>query len=655
MGCCSPSGQHSYTAKISRDKPGETGVLRHPDYVSGLTSSSDQSHTTMCQVLSQAFSTYRSRNCLGTKEGSSYVFKTFGEVEKQADELGAGLKSILRPGSDGLVMVGMYGKNRAEWVVADIALTFYGLVSVSLYDTLGKQAILHALSQTEMSAVITGNQGAATLLNLAKEAPLWLKTLVLWEDPTSDLVSAAAASHIAIQTYAEVCALGKALQTKRIEAQPDSLWTISYTSGTTGTPKGAMISHRAQVLGLASINRIVHFTQEDTHLSFLPLAHSFERNAVTLMLSVGGAVYFSSGSPPLLFSEWAEVKPTYIGAVPRVWKKIHDLLRAKIKAFAGEQAEIAQQGLEAKLARLHSTGTTTDSVWDARVFNATKEIIGGRCRVAVSGGAPIAQEVIDFLKVTLCTPFTEGYGQTECPGGICMTELFETQGGHVGGPGGSLEIKLVDVPELNFSTQPLGISLPSGEICVRGPLTFSGYYKAPHLTTEVVDSEGWQHTGDIGTLLPNGALKIIDRKKQMFKLSQGEYVAPEKTERVLANCPLVGHVWVHGDSIQDYCIAFVVPDEMVLPKWAASVGIQGDLTQICRDPRLLETVTRQFAELGRTAGLMSFEMPKRIRILEKPFSIELDQLTPTMKVKRTVLQTQFRKEIDEEYAKGPVS
>ena len=236
-----------------------------------------------------------------------------------------------------------------------------------------------------------------------------------------------------------------------------------------------------------------------------------------------------------------------------------------------------------------------------------------------------------------------------------MTELFETQGGHVGGPGGSLEIKLVDVPELNFSTQPLGISLPSGEICVRGPLTFSGYYKAPHLTTEVVDSEGWQHTGDIGTLLPNGALKIIDRKKQMFKLSQGEYVAPEKTERVLANCPLVGHVWVHGDSIQDYCIAFVVPDEMVLPKWAASVGIQGDLTQICRDPRLLETVTRQFAELGRTAGLMSFEMPKRIRILEKPFSIELDQLTPTLKVKRTVLQTQFRKEIDEEYAKGPVS
>ena len=650
-----PSERHAYTAKITRDTATETGILRHPDYTSGLLTASPLGHTTMCQVLSHAFSTYRSRNCLATKVGSSYVFKTFGEVEKLADELGAGLKPILQTGSDGLVIAGIYGKNREEWVIADIAMTFYGVISVPLYDTLGKQAMLHTLNQTEMSAVITGNQGATYILNLAKQEPLRLRTLVMWEDPAPEVLSAAASAHVAIKTYAEVCALGRALPMKRVEAKSTDTWTIAYTSGTTSVPKGVMIPHRAQVLGLTAINRIVQFTKEDSHLSFLPLAHSFERNGVTLMLSVGGVTYFSSCSPPLLFSEWAEVKPTYVGAVPRVWKKIHDMMRAKIRALTGQQAELTQQGLEAKLARLHTTGLTTDPVWDVRVFNSMKEIIGGRCRIAVSGGAPISQEVLDFLKVVLCTPFTEGYGQTECPGSICLTETFETEGGHVGGPSGALEIKLIDVPELNFSTKPLVGSLPSGEICVRGPLTFSGYYKAPELTAEVVDSEGWQHTGDIGSLLPNGAIKIIDRKKQMFKLSQGEYVAPEKVERVLGNCPLVGSIWLHGDSIQDYCIAFVVPDEMALPKWAASMGIQGEYAEMCRNPRVLEAISRQFAELGKTAGLMSFEMPKRIRILEKPFSIELDELTPTLKVKRTVLKAHFKREIEEEYAKGPVS
>lgn len=650
MGAVGVSGPHIYTVPVTEAKAGETAVLRHPQYTGDLMTASKLGHNTMCQLYAHCFAAFADRQCFGSKHSGTYIYKTYREVETLVDQFGSGLKQIVRSGSDGMTIAGLYGKNREEWVIADAAMTLYGVISVPLYDTLGRESILHVLKQTEMSVIVTGTAGATNLIKVLQTDAGHLQVLVLWETPGEELISAAAALRIEIKTFEEVIRLGKTHLAARITVQPTDIWTISYTSGTTGVPKGVLTTHQSQIIGISGVNERSKLTCDDVHLSWLPLAHSFERNQVTLLMYLGGLIVFSSCNPQLLFAEVAEVRPTYFGAVPRVWKKIHDVLRARLNALTGTKAILARNGLNAKLKRLHRTGIPTDPVWDRVVFASTRTILGDRCRSALSGGAPIAQEVLDFLKVTLCIPFMEGYGQTECPGSICTTDQRETKGGHVGGPCGALEIKLVDVPELEFyaNSQP-----PAGEVCVRGPLTFSGYYKAPDLTATTKDSDGWLHTGDIATLLDNGAIKIIDRRKVIFKLSQGEYVAPEKVERVLSNCPLLSQVWVHGDSLQDYCIAFVVPDEMALPKWAASVGLQGDFASLCREPLLVQTFVRQFEELGRAAGLMSFELPKRVRLLERPFSIELDQITPTLKVKRGNLKKFFQREIEEEYAKGP--
>jgi len=650
MGAGTASGPHVYTVPVESARTGETAVLRNPLYTAGLMTTSTLGHNTVCQLYTHCFSSYPGKQCFGSKVEGTYVYKTYREVEKLVDQFGAGLREIVHAGSDGLAIAGLYGKNREEWVIADAAMTLYGVISVPLYDTLGKESILHVLKQTEMSVVVTSAAGAASLLKALPEKGR-LRVLVVWEAPGSDLIAAAEAFGVEIVTFEEIKNRGKARPSARIEARPTDIWTISYTSGTTGTPKGVLTSHQAHIIGISGINERSQLTGDEIHLSWLPLAHSIERNQVTLFMYLGALVVFSSCNPLQLFVEVAEVRPTYFCAVPRVWKKIHDILRARLQGLTGVKAALARNGLQAKLKRLHRTGLPTDPVWDQVVFASTRTILGDRCRMAVSGGAPIAQEVLDFLKVTLCIPFLEGYGQTECPGCICLTHPRETASGHVGGPSGGLELKLVDVPELEFfaSSQP-----PSGEVCIRGPLTFSGYYKAPDLTGTVKDREGWVHTGDIATLLDNGAIKIIDRRKVIFKLSQGEYVAPEKVERVLSNCPLLSQVWLYGDSLQDYCLAFVVPDEMALPKWAAAVGLQGDFASLCREQRLADAIAGQFEELGKAAGLMSFELPKRVRLLERPFSIELDQITPTLKVKREFLKKYFQREIEEEYAKGPV-
>lgn len=650
MGAGTASGPHTYTVPVSSPRAGETAVLRNPQYTTGLMTASTLGHNTMCQLYTHCFTSYPDKQCFGSKLNGAYVYKTYREVEMLVDQFGAGLMQIVHAGSDGMTIAGLYGKNREEWVIADAAMTLYGVISVPLYDTLGKESILHILKQTEMSVVVTGAAGAASLMKVLPEKG-HLRVLVLWEAPGAELRSAAAAFGIEIKTFEEVTSLGNGHPTARIVAGPTDIWTISYTSGTTGVPKGVLTSHQAQIIGISGINERGRLTGDEIHLSWLPLAHSIERNQVTLFMYLGALVVFSSCNPLQLFAEVAEVRPTYFCAVPRVWKKIHDVLRARLNGLTGVKAVLARNGLQAKLKRLHRTGLPTDPVWDQVVFNSTRTILGDRCRMGVSGGAPIAQEVLDFLKVTLCIPFLEGYGQTECPGCICMTDPQETSSGHVGGPSGALELKLVDVPELEFFVSALP---PCGEVCIRGPLTFSGYYKAPDLTATVKDMEGWVHTGDIATLLDNGAIKIIDRRKVIFKLSQGEYVAPEKVERVLSNCPLLSQVWVYGDSLQDYCLAFVVPDEMALPKWAAAVGLQGDFASLCKEKRLVEAIAKQFQDLGKAAGLMSFELPKRVRLLDRPFSIELDQITPTLKVKRGNLKKHFQREIEEEYAKGPV-
>jgi long-chain acyl-CoA synthetase len=282
-----------------------------------------------------------------------------------------------------------------------------------------------------------------------------------------------------------------------------------------------------------------------------------------------------------------------------------------------------------------------DSIWDYLVFRKVQDALGGRVRLVVSGSAPINAEILKFFRCALGCLVIEGYGQTESSGLLAMTLPSETTGGHIGPPPLATAMKLVDVPEMNYYAQN-----DQGELCVKGAMVFKGYYKNPEETQKALDEDGWLHTGDIATWLPNGVLKIIDRRKNIFKLSQGEYVAPEKIEIIYSRCPSVAQIFVYGDSLQSFLVGIVVPDAEVLKKLYPTT----DVHILCADPSVKTLIMEELEKVGRENELKSFEKVKDIYLHPEPFSLEQGLLTPTMKSKRPELTAFFKSQIEQMYA-----
>ena len=256
------------------------------------------------------------------------------------------------------------------------------------------------------------------------------------------------------------------------------------------------------------------------------------------------------------------------------------------------------------------------------------------------------------MKVTFCCQIYEGYGQTEIGGAATFTYHNETHSGHVGGPMSFASLKLADVPEMNYFSSDVdenGNPLPRGEVCLKGPSVTPGYYKNPALTSEIIDSEGWLHTGDIGAILPNGSLRIIDRKKNLFKLSQGEYLAPEKLENVYLTSKYSAFVFVHGDSLKNWPVGIVVPDKITLEKWAQENGINKNWADLCQDQRAVNEVLRDLRYQGQVARLNGYELLNKIHLHPEAITLESGLLTPTFKIKRFQMKNFFTKEIDEMY------
>jgi len=252
-------------------------------------------------------------------------------------------------------------------------------------------------------------------------------------------------------------------------------------------------------------------------------------------------------------------------------------------AFAAKQEGLAQ-------------GYLTHTVWDSLVFSKVQQQLGGRVRLMVTGSAPLSDKVMDFLRICFACPVIEGYGQTESTAAATTTLPFDTICGNVGVPVGSSEIKLVDVAEMDYLTKD---TPPRGEVCFRGPIASPGYYKDPTKTAELIDKHGWCHTGDIGTLLPNGNVKIIDRKKNIFKLSQGEYVAPEKLENIFVQSKWVMQCFIYGDSLKSSVVGIVVPDPEALKEWAKSQKRTEELPALCKDPEVVKLIQDDMAAVGK--------------------------------------------------------
>jgi long-chain acyl-CoA synthetase len=340
-------------------------------------------------------------------------------------------------------------------------------------------------------------------------------------------------------------------------------------------------------------------------------------------------------------------------SVPRLYNRIYGKLTDKFKGMGGCVGSLVNKGVATKLAKLNSGGGLNHCFYD-KLFKKVRAMLGGKVRLMLTGSAPIDGKVLNFLKICFSCPIVEGYGMTETCGGSFTTYPYDPEIGHVGGALQNVKIRLRDIPEMNYlHTDPN----PRGEVCFYGSSVMKGYFKNHEKTQEAFTDpttntfqEGWMHSGDVGMVLPNGSVKIIDRAKNIFKLSQGEYIAPEKLENIYVQSEWVLQSWMYGDSLKDNVVGIVVIDPDRLAKYAKEIEKNPDDVNL-EDDTLKKMVLDDLYKLAAANKFSSLEKPKDIILQREQFTIENNILTPTMKLKRNICKEKFQTEIDAAYAR----
>uniref|UniRef100_A0A7N0SYH7 Long-chain-fatty-acid--CoA ligase n=1 Tax=Kalanchoe fedtschenkoi TaxID=63787 RepID=A0A7N0SYH7_KALFE len=573
-----------------------------------------------------------------------YKWMTYGEAGTARTSIGSGL---MQHGLHKGACVGLYFINRPEWMIVDHACSAYSFISVPLYDTLGPDAVKYIVNHAAVQAIFCVPQTLNLLLSFLSEIPT-LRLIVVVGGADDQMPSLPSATGVKVVSFSKLLDQGRSNPRPFCPPEPDDIATFCYTSGTTGTPKGAVLSHGNLIASVGGMSLAIKFFPSDIFISYLPLAHIYERANQVMMAYYGVAVGFYQGDNLKLMDDMLALRPTLFFSVPRLFNRIYAGIVSAVRTSGGLKEKLFNAAYSSKkMAMLH--GKNPSPMWDRLVFNKIKDKLGGRVRMMCSGASPLSADVMDFMKVCFGCALIEGYGMTETSCLISAMSESDTLSGHVGSPNPSCEVKLVDVPEMSYTSEDQ--PHPRGEICVRGPSVFKGYFKDEVQTKEVFDEDGWLHTGDIGTCIQGGRLKIIDRKKNIFKLAQGEYIAPEKIENVYAKCKFVAQCFVYGDSFNSVLVAVVAVDHDALKAWASSDGIKHrKVEQLCNDPRARAAVLSDLDAVGREAQLRGFEFAKAVTLVPEPFSLENGLLTPTLKIKRPQAKEYFKDAIAKMYA-----
>ncbi|KAH9851919.1 acetyl-CoA synthetase-like protein [Lenzites betulinus] len=607
------------------------------------------------------------------KYADYHVWESWSEVDARRRAVGSALHKLFETGVLGggdLPTVGIWSINCPNWQVVDLALQAYAKVGVSLYNTLGKDSAglwPTCINHAELTVVFAAPMHIPALLKLAPRCPR-LKMVVAMEalDHETKPVLAAWGTTVGVQVkdIAELEEFGRANLRDVITPTSKQIVTICYTSGTTGQPKGAVIDHGSMSQAVYSLMYQCGVSSEECYrqMSFLPLAHIYERVMELVGVGLGGEIGFPTGDPTRLLDDLRVLQPHMFSAVPRILNRLYQSAMSAGTA-PGVKGSLFRKAVATKVHNMRTHGQFHHALYDRLVFKKLHNVLGGQLKMIVCGSAPISTDVMDFLKIGLGCIVAEGepYGMTENCG--CFIRVFPhdpTSSGTVGSPLPTSELKLVDVPELGYSVEDK--PYPRGEICMRGGQRFTCYYKDPQKTAETIDEEGWLHTGDIGIFDEKFRLKIIDRKKNIMKLAQGEYVALENVEKAYSSSSLVSQVFVHGDALQAYIVGVIVPDPV---QFAALVArVRGcavaptdfkTLVEAARDPQVNAEVLAVLTQVATSCGLQGFEQLRRIHLTLEALTTENGCLTPTLKIRRKEAYEHFKAPIDALYALGEPS
>lgn len=606
-------------------------------------------------VFRLAVEKYPGNRMLGHREivngkAGKYVWLTYKEVYDKVMKVGNSIRSC---GVNEGGRCGIYGANSAEWIMSMEACNAHGLYCVPLYDTLGAGAVEFIICHSELSIVFVEEKKIPEVLKTFPNTTEYLKTIVSFGKVTPEQREEVEKFGLAIYSWEEFLQLGDDKKFELPLTKKNDICTIMYTSGTTGDPKGVMISNESIVTLIAGVKRLLQSVNEelnekDVFISYLPLAHIFDRVIEELFISHGASIGFWRGDVKLLVEDIGELKPTIFCAVPRVLDRIYSGLKQKISAGGLLRNTLFNIAYKYKQYNLWKGVKTIEAapICDKIVFGKVKQGLGGNVRLILSGAAPLSTHVEAYLRVVSCAHVLQGYGLTEtCAGTFVSLPNEISMLGTVGPPVPNVDVCLESVPEMGYDALS---STPRGEICIRGKTLFSGYYKREDLTKEVL-VDGWFHTGDIGEWQPDGSMKIIDRKKNIFKLSQGEYVAVENLENIYGLVSDIDSIWIYGNSFESFLVAVANPNQQALERWAKENNISGDFDSLCENPKAKEYILGELSKIGKEKKLKGFEFVKAVHLDPVPFDMERDLITPTYKKKRPQLLKYYQNVIDKMY------
>jgi len=379
---------------------------------------------------------------------------------------------------------------------------------------------------------------------------------------------------------------------------------------------------------------------------------------LTLIMTHGRTFALYSGNPRNLTEDAKILRPTIMTSVPRIFQRVYEGILKELSKKSKLAQAIFNKAIQIKMKDFQETGILTNPFLDTLVFKKIRDILGGRMRFMLVGSAPMEPYLLNFLQCALSCKIVEGYGQTEDCAGVLITSQYDRVCQHLGGLGWNAEAKLVDVDELDYHSTDIdpetGISHPRGELCVRGPILFKGYLDDEENTKKVLDEDGWLHTGDVAMVLTEhgNAIRLIDRIKNIFKLQQGEYVAPEKLENFYVDSPYVEQIYIYGDSYKNYIVSIIVPNRAKVVEFLKTKNIECDkdnCQQYFDNKDLKNEILNDLKTLGKKVDLKGFEIIKNIYLSPEPFTVENDLCTPTLKIKRHIAKKYFKEKLDELY------